>query len=159
MFQKRIGTLVLSNMKKLIIPLVILLTVVAILLSTRMPASKSLKSIKIGSTQMNVEVVSSPESLSKGLSDRSSIGSDGMLFVLPVREVPSFWMKDMRFGLDFVWIDYDRVVAINENISAPKSSDTSLEIISPKVPATHVLELPLGDVAKRSIKVGDKLEF
>ncbi|MEK7458365.1 MAG: DUF192 domain-containing protein [Patescibacteria group bacterium] len=114
-------------------------------------------SLTIGRTLFQVEVARTAEQITQGLSDRNAIGADGMLFVLPQRNIPSFWMFHMKFPLDFVWIDGDRVVDLTEHIPAPASGtpDSALPTYSPKVPVTHVLELPDGTIKKDSIQVGD----
>lgn len=112
-------------------------------------------SIQIGGQKLQVEVVRAPEELSRGLGGRDAIGSDGMLFVLPTRQVPHFWMKDMRFDLDFVWIDYPKVVALTPRVSAQRGeSDRLLKVYSPGLSATHVLELNSGEIEKLGIKIG-----
>lgn len=111
---------------------------------------------QIGTQKLRVEVAKTPEELSKGLGGRDTLGSDGMLFLLPVRIIPTFWMKGMRFGLDFVWINEGKVVALTPNIPfEPGVSDAALKTYSPGLPTDTVLELLQGDIAKRGIKVGD----
>ncbi len=117
--------------------------------------------MKIGNAALSVELAKTPQELSKGLSEREKVEGDGMLFVLPMRQIPSFWMKGMRFGLDFVWIDSDKVAAITPGVlpDGPGKLTSGPSVYSPNLPMTHVLELPLGDVQKRGIKVGDKVEI
>lgn len=111
----------------------------------------------IGKTSLRVEVVQSPSALERGLGGRNSIGSDGMLFVLPQKSIPTFWMKDMKFSLDFIWIDSDKVVDITEGVLAPRASELEsvLPRYSPKFLTTHVLEIPAGSVKKYGIQIGD----
>lgn len=114
-------------------------------------------SLTIGPTLFQVEVVRTSDQITQGLSDREAIGADGMLFVLPQRNIPLFWMFHMKFPLDFVWIDGDKVVDLTEHVQVPASGapDSVLPTYSPKVPVTHVLELPDGAVKKNTITVGD----
>jgi uncharacterized membrane protein (UPF0127 family) len=113
--------------------------------------------IQINKTLLRVELAKSPDEITKGLSDRESIGSDGMLFVLPARTIPKFWMYHMRFALDFVWIDGSRIVDITKNVSAPNPAAPTgaLETYAPKTAVTHVLELPAGSVEKYGFVIGD----
>lgn len=116
--------------------------------------------LKIGSTQLSVEVVNTQSSIIKGLGERDGIGSDGMLFSMPERQVVSFWMHGMRFPLDFVWIDDGKVVGVLENVAAPENPDSiSLPSYSSEVPVTHVLELSAGKVAELKLSVGQTIEF
>ena len=115
--------------------------------------------IQIANQTLNVEVVNTPESMSKGLGDRTEIGSDGMLFILPNRQKAPFWMKDMQMDLDFVWIVDGRVVQINEDIKAPKTTieneDQNLPVIVPNQAVDLVLELPAGSIQAQHLQVGD----
>lgn len=115
----------------------------------------------VGEKKLLVEVVTSTESLAQGLSDRDSIGSDGMLFILPERQIATFWMKDMKFGLDFVWIDNTTVVDLTENVPPPAAETPlrQLPIYSPKQPVTAVLEVPIGSIAQHQFALGDTIRF
>lgn len=117
--------------------------------------------MRIGSSVLRVETAQTANAIEKGLGNRASIGSDGMLFILPTRTTPSFWMKGMQFALDFVWIDTDRVVDLHTNVlpHANNQNTQAFPTYHPKSPVTHVLELPAGDVAKRNIVIGDSVQF
>lgn len=120
----------------------------------------NLHEISIGSQKLSVEVAKTTAEISLGLGQRDTLGSDGMLFVMPSRAIPTFWMKDMRFDLDFVWIDGSSVIDLTENVSAQRGEpDSALRIYAPKSPATHVLELNAGEIKKRGIKVGDSVKL
>lgn len=121
--------------------------------------NRTYRQITVGTQNLRVEVVSTPSRLSQGLSGRTEIGSDGMLFILPIRDVPRFWMKGMKFGLDIVWIDSERVVAITAQVPPAGDRTSPLQIYSPDVPATHVLELPFGDAKQRGIRIGDSVRL
>lgn len=117
--------------------------------------------IKIADTTLSVEVVRTPDAIEKGLSDRDTLGSDGMLFVLPSRTTPSFWMRRMRFPLDFVWIDGNTIVDLYQNAPAPSSGvlDRDLPTYKPKQLVTHVLELPVGSINRYQLKIGGVVRF
>ena len=71
---------------------------------------------------VGVEVVSKEDDMARGLMYRTSLGPDkGMLFVFPDSEIYQFWMKDMHFSLDMIWIDENHKVA---DVSADISPDT-----------------------------------
>lgn len=116
--------------------------------------------VRIGTQTLSVEVVTTAETITKGLGGRSAIGSDGMLFVMQKRDIPYFWMKDMQFDLDFLWIDRDKIVDITANVPAQTgAADSELRVYAPKVPVTHVLEIPAGDSRKRNIAIGDTVSI
>lgn len=110
--------------------------------------------IKVGEHQLEVEVVSSAESTAQGLSGRESIGADGMLFVFPEKRVHRFWMPDMQFDLDMVWISDGKVVGVTAHVPKPRENQVSLPTYSSEVPVNRVLELPAGKAKELSIEPG-----
>lgn len=117
--------------------------------------------ISIGNVDLTVEVVNQVQSLAMGLSSRDEIGSDGMLFFLPEKKLAAFWMKDMKFNLDIIWIDGDRVVDISYDLPMPEPDTTNAELpfYSPKIPVDRALEVVAGDVEKFGIEVGDRVRY
>jgi hypothetical protein len=95
----------------------------------------------------------------RGLSGRVSLTDDqGMLFIFPSPDRYSFWMKDMKFAIDIVWISGTTVVDVTENVPppAPGQSTLSLPMYSPAVPADKVLEINAGLADKLGIGAGDR---
>lgn len=90
---------------------------------------------------INVEIADTPALRSQGLSGRKDIGDyQGMLFVFNENGSYSFWMKDMNFPLDLIYIDETYyIVDIIEN----KKPCTQQECKSfvPSVPFKYVLEV------------------
>lgn len=111
--------------------------------------------LKIRDKVLNVEVVNTAQSMTQGLSDRDQIGSDGMLFLLGEMQIPHFWMKDMHFDLDMVWIDNLKIVDISAHVPKPSSPNEQLPIYSSTYPANMVLELNAGDAQRWGLKNGD----
>ena len=75
--------------------------------------------VRINNAVFFVEVAANEPQKQKGLGDRSSLASDhGMLFPYDHKEQYNFWMREMRFPLDFIWIDGDRVADIGKRASA-----------------------------------------
>lgn len=92
-----------------------------------------------------------------GLSDRDYLeAGTGLLFVHDVREVPSYWMKGMRFSIDFIWIDNGEIVDLTQN--APPE-DPAITYYSPSSPITHVLEVNAGFIEEYDLSVGDTLDI
>ena len=110
---------------------------------------------------LTVEVVVSELAIEQGLSGRSVVPADGLLFVLPKRSIPRFWMKAMLFDLDIVWIDGSTIVDITTNVPAPdpKTPLSDLPVYSPIQPVTRVLEIPSGQAQQYNLQVGDILEI
>jgi uncharacterized membrane protein (UPF0127 family) len=117
--------------------------------------------IKVGQEIINVEIVNTPSSTTQGLSGREKIGTKGMLFIFPKTEIRYFWMKDMNFDIDIVWIANKKVVEISSDVPKPESNtpDYKLDTYSPNGPVNMVLELNKGVAKELNIKPGDNVEL
>lgn len=114
--------------------------------------------IKLRETKIVVEVVDTDEERAQGLSGRTSLPQDrGMFFVFPQKSRHEFWMKDMKFPLDFIWIDEDKVVDLTRSVPYPKENESPVTII-PKVPVDKVLEVNAGVIDSSQVKIGDQLD-
>lgn len=114
----------------------------------------------IGKNKITIDVVDNFFSRAKGLSGRESLPPDhGMLFVFSFPQPQSFWMHDMKFDLDIIWISKGKVVEITENVPSPSKTNNVPKIVTPKVLADQVLEVPAGFAASHGIKVGDEVDF
>lgn len=101
--------------------------------------------VEIDGKKIAVELAVTPEQKIKGLSNRSSLGEEaGMLFLFDDKDRLTFWMKDMQFNLDFIWIADDKIVDTHRNVPAPAQNHGSLDVYSPSVPADKVLEVNAG---------------
>ncbi len=114
--------------------------------------------LAVDGAMLNVEIASTTMEQTRGLSYRDSLGAnDGMLFVFPSGGVQHFWMKDMHFPLDMIWISGTTVAGVTENIPAPASGTAlwNLSIYSSPANVDKVLEVNAGTAAKYGIKAGD----
>ena len=115
--------------------------------------------LSVGKTRIAVETAATAWQRARGLSGRAGLDQDsGMLFLYQTPARHGFWMKGMKFPLDFIWVSGDRVVEITENVPAPKPGEAPLKL-TPKVEVDKVLEVGSGFAAKHQIKVGDKVEY
>lgn len=118
----------------------------------------NLKRVKIGRKEILVEVADTPEKREKGLSGRDFLPENqGMLFVFERPDYWGFWMKGMKFPLDFVWIRGEEIVEIEENIQ-PEDFQPP-QVLRPKTPVDKVLEINAGKIRDWEIKKGDKIEL
>ena len=77
------------------------------------------KIIEINDKEIAVEVAATAETRSKGLSGRGSLEEGtGMLFIFDSPAQYGFWMKDMNFAIDIVWID-EKFHIVDENSLLP----------------------------------------
>lgn len=114
--------------------------------------------VKINSTSINVELADNAKLWEKGLSDRDSLADNsGMLFIFPSVHTPVFWMKNMHFPIDIIWIRDGVITAINHSVPVQDNNLTNLPTYSPPEPVDMVLEVLAGYAKTHSIEVGDSL--
>lgn len=116
--------------------------------------------VVIGGDSILIDVADEKEEQERGLSGRTSLPQNrGMLFVYSEPSRPGFWMKDMRFPIDIVWIGADnKIVAVLPNLSP----QTYPDVFSPPeevAPVQYVLEVNAGLVAKLGWQVGDTVQI
>ena len=117
--------------------------------------------LKVGNSVVKVEIRDDQVGRSLGLSGREGLGeNEGMLFIFNSPAIYEFWMKDMNFPLDFVWIQDGKVVDLSEHIPAPdKLTNEPPMTVRPDSSVTQVLEVNSGWVEKNRIKVGDLVKM
>ena len=119
--------------------------------------------VTIGSASFVVEVADTGESRQQGLSGRESLDEGtGMLFVFNQERFLTFWMKEMNFPLDMVWIDAScKVVDISRDVPAPEPGQTlaDLPTYGPETPAMYVLEINAGASAAAGFGPGEMVAF
>lgn len=105
---------------------------------------------------ITAELALTPAQWQRGLSGRKELKSDqGMLFVFPEPSYQSFWMKDMKFSIDIIWIDENfQIVGIEKNL--PPCGETCPTYESP-LPVKYVLEVKAGFSEREKLKEGDIL--
>lgn len=114
--------------------------------------------IRVGNVSFIIELALTQQEKEKGLGYREQLPEGhGMLFAYDHKEKYQFWMKGMKFPLDFVWIAERRVVDITENVPPPSGS--LIPTASPKEPVSQILELNAGEVKKNGIRIGDDVVF
>jgi len=109
------------------------------------------------SLPLNIEVVNTPKSIAQGLSGRDELGADGMMFIFNQPTTPQFWMKEMKFDLDIIWISQQRIVEITHDVPAPTlvTPLSELPTYSPKQPIEMVLEVKAGKATEWQLAIGD----
>ena len=117
-----------------------------------------LAKIRVGQAQVGIEIADTVEEKSLGLGGRESLPQDqGMLFVYDQPGVYGFWMKGMKFPLDFVWISQGKVVEVTQNV--PVNNEVMPSVYQPKVVIEAMLEVNAGWVEKNNVKIGDEVVY
>lgn len=95
-----------------------------------------------------------------GLSGRESIApNEGMLFVYDQPRNQSFWMKDMNFPLDFLWIREGEIIGLNADIPHPVANEGKTARLASPGPVDAILEVNAGQIEAHGIQVGDKVQY
>lgn len=116
--------------------------------------------IMIDKNVFTVEMATTTAEQMQGLSFRASLAQgSGMLFTFSPG-VQNFWMKDMNFSIDMIWIANGKVAGFVEN-AAPQPGVPlwKLTIYTSPNGVDRVLEVNAGTVAKDNIQVGDPVTF
>lgn len=140
----------------------IIIVILALLLAigyyiTHTPRSvTSIEAVIINGSKIRVEMADTLMKQAKGLSGRKSLGvGEGMLFLYAKPGFYSFWMKDMSFPIDIIWISEDyEIIDIASNIQP----DSFPRTFAPQKASQYVLEVNAG-VAGNIAHVGDKVTF
>ena len=109
------------------------------------------QTITVGEKKYRLEVVSSPADMALGLAKYDRLETNqGMLFELTRKSNPGFWMKNMQFDIDIVWLNAGVVIGVSQGYAA-----TPFTLIYPPSPVDSVLEVNLNS----GIKVGDRVKI
>lgn len=114
--------------------------------------------VTVRNTTFIVDVAVTPKEKEVGLGNRNVLeGNHGMLFVYDIKARYPFWMRDMRFPIDILWIDDRTIVDITKNVPLSDKPLNELPIYHPTVPVDKILEVNAGLVDEYAITVGDKI--
>ena len=106
----------------------------------------------------SVEIVNTPQTRAQGLMYRDNIDDyTGMFFVMPNDVMLPFWMKNVKFPLDIIFIDKNLTIIDIAHDTKP-CTQSKCELFSPQVPYRYVLEVMGGSSKLNNIQVGDKIE-
>ena len=116
--------------------------------------------VKIKDLIIPVDLAITPDQQSIGLSIKNRLNdNEGMLFLFDTPGDYSFWMKDMKFPLDILWINSNyKIVHIEKNLQ-PCIFFLLCPSYSPHAISKYVLEVNSNFTTKNNITVGDRVSF
>lgn len=115
--------------------------------------------ITINNQKFKVTIASSQQEKEVGLSETKSLSENqGMIFLFEKPDYYSFWMKNMKFPIDIIYINNDTIVTIKNNVPLIKTQENPT-IYSSTQPADKVLEIQAGFSEKYKFKNGDKVTY
>lgn len=107
---------------------------------------------------VNLEIADTEEERQLGLMFREVLPQDsGMLFIFNIESKHGFWMKNMNFPIDIIWINQDKKIVEITKTAKPCSKDCA--VIYPKSKVKYVLEVNPGFVDKNKIKIEEEVNF
>ena len=121
------------------------IAVVLVVLATGFLLSRNDASprVSIGEQSFSVEVADEADEWAQGLSGRPGLpDGQGMLFLFPSAARRDFWMKDMQFAIDIMWLRGGSVIGITRDATP-----------EPGVPESKLVRYPSPDVVDTVVEV------
>ncbi len=115
------------------------------------------RTLKIKNNEMFLTIADDDCKRRSGLSNSKQLdASHGMLFIFNEEGKHGFWMKDMNYSIDIVWLNKNKeIIGIKNNVK-PSTFPT---IFGEEYISSYVLELPSGFSIKNDLKVGEKINI
>lgn len=113
--------------------------------------------VEIGGQDVSVSLATKSSEWERGLSGTLPLTENtGMLFIFPAPDYYKFWMKEMTYPIDIVWINANKQIVFMKEHATPESYP---ELFSPREKALYVLEVPDGFVSLHGVEVADTVIF
>ena len=114
--------------------------------------------VSIDGHTFHVRVANTEQEKEIGLSNTSSLSKDeGMLFPFGRADYYGFWMRNMKYPLDIIYIANKKIVSIAPNVKNPNNPSSPLPVYKPSQPADTVLEINGGLSQTYHISTGDSV--
>ena len=114
----------------------------------------------INNHTFNIEIAKTLKEKEIGLSTKKILSQNaGMLFLFNKPAYYPFWMKNMKFPIDIIFIRNGRIVTIHKNVKPPTNSNENPPIYRSSEPADIVLEINAGLSEKYNFKEGDVMRL
>ena len=110
---------------------------------------------------IKVKLAISNKEQSEGLSNIERMENyEGMLFVRNKPEKVAFWMKDMKFSIDIIYLDESlKILEIFSNMKPCEMNLHCKSIFSESAQVKYVLELSSGDSEKFNLEVNSFIKL
>lgn len=101
-----------------------------------------------------VEVAETDPTRRLGLSGREALAPDrGMVFLFDRADRFGFWMKEMKFSIDIIWIRDGEIVDLITDVQ-PAAPGEEMVTYFPRFTADRVLEVPAGFCREHGLRTG-----
>jgi len=106
------------------------------------------------------DISATPEQRVTGLTVKDTLAeNEAMLFVFENEAEHRFWMKDMKFPIDIIWMDSDKSVVDIEHNLPPCNAGLLCTTYMPDGDSLYVLETVGGLAQKYGVVKGTPVEF
>ncbi|MCR4329834.1 MAG: DUF192 domain-containing protein [Candidatus Roizmanbacteria bacterium] len=118
----------------------------------------NIQTLTIGSHTFAVTIADTDKKREQGLSNNTTLGNDeGMYFIFSTPDSYTFWMKDMQYDLDFIYIKDNTVVNNITDIPSPAHNNGEIAIVNSPVAFDGVVEVRSGFIKRWNIQKGQKV--
>ena len=115
--------------------------------------------VTVNGVGLVADIAETGEQRSKGLAIKDNLNEiEGMLFVFSEPRQYVFWMKDMKFPIDIIWLDSNKTVVHVEHSLDP-CGPVSCQTYGPGADSFYVLETVAGFADKYGVIEGTKVKF
>ncbi len=147
-----------TNLKSLfVISMLFLMCIYAGFFGQSQSAVKT-KTVNISGKELILEVADSDVLRTKGLMFRENLPDNrGMLFIFPKKQKAYFWMKNMKFNLDIIFLSKNKIVKILEDV--PYCTNEPCPVYSSDYLTDCVIELKSGFCNKNNVTIGTEVRY
>lgn len=116
--------------------------------------------IIVNGISFKAEFANTNEAKRIGLSKYKKIDDDFvMVFLFEESGKPVFWMKDMYFPIDIIFVNENRITQIYSDVKNPEKKNSPLPLYIPDEISDMVIEANAGTAKKYNFKKGNKIEI
>jgi uncharacterized protein len=115
--------------------------------------------VLINGQKLNLIIAKTDKEKQIGLSNHNNLPeNEGMLFPFKQPGLYPFWMKNMQFPIDIIYIKDNKITTIYRNVPVPTNKQ-SPPVYMPKTVSDTVLEINANLSKKYNFKMGDKVTY
>ncbi len=120
------------------------------------PQNKYLKAdIVINNYHLQTDIAGTSQQQQTGLAIKSQLNENqAMLFPFADESYQAFWMKDMKFPIDIMWVDKNNTIVYVQPHLPPCATVLNCPIYQPDVKVIYVLEVVSGFAQQHHVVVG-----
>lgn len=133
-----------------IITIIIILSIISFIFINKV--GNGYYMVEINNIEFKVKIADNVLEQKIGLMDTIELEErEGMLFIFPDKKERSFWMKNMNFPIDLLWIKDNTIVGIEKNMIP----DNGIKHYNSIEEVNMVLELNSGSIDKYNLNINN----